>query len=118
MLRKIYNPLKISIKRESISKFSVYSSGINDLNVRPLSYEPDELPTAPPRDVILQRYQKLLNLQIFFAIFLLILYKYLIHRFYFFLHFFIFKIVKIKIKKSLKQRQNLFPFLICYKRDF
>ena len=36
-----------------------------DLNLRPPGYEPDELPTALPRDIGLQRYGLFLNMQIF-----------------------------------------------------
>ena len=43
-----------------------------DLNLRPPGYEPDELPTALPRDIGLQIYGHFSKLQIFVAKFILI----------------------------------------------
>lgn len=45
-----YRPLPTK-KREKPYGFLSLSSGGEDSNLRPLGYEPNELPTAPPRDI-------------------------------------------------------------------
>ena len=53
-----------SIKKATrLSGFSLLRG--QDSNLRPLGYEPNELPTAPPRDVV-QRYYNILKIQPFF----------------------------------------------------
>ena len=44
------------IQKENSIEFSFYLVAGHDSNVRPSGYEPDELPTAPPRDIVLQIY--------------------------------------------------------------
>ena len=49
---------------------SPLSSGGGNRTARPSGYEPDELPTALPRDIGLQIYGQFLKLQIFITLFI------------------------------------------------
>ena len=59
--------LNINKKRAEISQRLLIGSGGGNRTARPSGYEPDELPTALPRDIGLQIYGQFLKVQIFIA---------------------------------------------------
>ena len=64
MLGKYKPNQNMHIKKEEKLSFFLISSGGGNRTARPSGYEPDELPTALPRDIGLQIYGHFLKLQI------------------------------------------------------
>ena len=64
----IKNCEKVNNIKKRIKKLILFSwlRG-HDSNVRPPGYEPDELPTALPRDIVLQIYNFFNTIQVFYG---------------------------------------------------
>ena len=73
---ELYSNLRAPLNNVKPSNFlgshhlvDLIGSGGGNRTARPSGYEPDELPTALPRDIGLQIYGHFLKLQILFAVF-------------------------------------------------